>query len=134
MRDIYEPAWEASTQVTRDMEEIARGQIWRIYSSPQVEADFALVVQNDALTPHLESVVVLPVVRAEEMQPSPSAVVLTPELTGFAEPMAVLCGKIGSLPKASFICREAQLSPDGASLVRRVLSMVLDCPGRLRVV
>lgn len=132
MCDTYEAVQDASAQVTRDMVEIARGQIWRVYSSPQFEADFALVVQNDALTTHLESVVVLPVVRAGEMQPSPSAVVLTPGLTGFAEPMAVLCGKIGSLTKASFICREAQLSPEGKSLVLRVLSMVLDCPGRPR--
>lgn len=117
--------------MTGDIGRIGSGQIWRVYASPQFEAEFALVVQNDALTEHLESVVVLPVVAASEMKPSPSAVVLTPELTGFREPMAVLCGKIGSLAKADFICKEAQLSPEGNSLVRRLLSLVLDSGAEL---
>ena len=115
-----------TTQMTSGEERIASGQIWRVYASAQFEAEFALVVQSDALTAHLETVVVLPVAKASETKPSPSAVVLTPELTGFKDPIAVLCGKIGWLPKADLVCREAQLSPEGISLVRRVLSLVLD--------
>lgn len=121
-----------TTQMTSGEERIASGQIWRVYASAQFEAEFALVVQNDALTEHLETVVVLPVVKAGETKPSPSAVVLTPELTGFKDPIAVLCGKIGWLPKADLVCREAQLSPEGKSLVRRVLSLVLDSGAELR--
>lgn len=118
--------------MTSHNERIASGQIWRVYASPQFGGEFALVVQNDALTEHLESVVVLPVVKAGEVKPSPSMAVLSPELTGFSEPIAVLCGKIGWLTKASLIRKEAQLSPEGKSLVLRVLSMVLDYAPQLR--
>ena len=112
--------------MTQSLPNPKRGEVWLLHSACKDTPENVLVIQNNVLSEHLDSLLVVPLISSHEVQPGVSVIHLSPIFTGLTQPIAALCHHTCHIPRESFVSRLGDVSPEAIGLVVRGILLTIE--------